>query len=604
MKQTLHNLRVLGLAAALLMAAAPAARAWTAQQLFPSGTTPGYEAVGGNYVQRSLPQWSYGMVEAGVNSSNTNQIIILGMFEGMFNAAFTISESGGKTYATLVPDAGYNDFVTPLACYGSSLFVNRQVKRTFDAYAVDIVPASVDIYGNYREASQWRGEVTKEADGSISIFFNQPLTLQYCTKNYNAYSGDSEMHFNSYQVKFFPWNATVSDRYYITDGSEMYYDDRSYKTEIHFFENNTFTIANWSGFGQGIETVKTSSNPNVSSTFHTMEGYMVPETGKVYMKMQPWMHDVVSVTASTSNVYNAIRRFELRPLENPSAISGLVFNTRDVEGTVTFGVPQHENENDLWAAPHGNLRTTANTVMEFEPFGAYSPELKAALMFRIANTKISCPTQDVTLELKHESLTMVPGTTDDNLLPVNVTASFSVAKNDMFVESFDVYLVEGSSPKGAKTIFLGNVSKNSDNFYKVGGQITLPTPDGKPWNEHKGESHSYPYSLKAVAHYAASSQAPAADGKRMAAGLSSSNHGLGSSTLNFTVGVAGIDADDIEVKATQTGLLVAAPADVTVEVYDMSGRKVAEGVANTEISLGAKGVFVVKVANRAFKLMK
>ncbi len=133
---------------------------------------------------------------------------------------------------------------------------------------------------------------------------------------------------------------------------------------------------------------------------------------------------------------------------------------------------------------------------------------------------------------QHEGLTLVPGVTDDNLLPVYVTASFSVAKNDMFVESFDVYLVEGTSPKGAKTIFLG------------------------------------------------------------------------SSTLNFTVGVDGIASDDIEVRGTRTGLLVAAPADMAVEVYDMAGRKVAEGVDNTEISLGAGGVFVVKVANKAFKLMK
>ena len=79
---------------------------------------------------------------------------------------------------------------------------------------------------------------------------------------------------------------------------------------------------------------------------------------------------------------------------------------------------------------------------------------------------------------------------------------------------------------------------------------------------------------------------------------------LGSSTLNFTVGVDGIASDDIEVRGTRTGLLVAAPADMAVEVYDMAGRKVAEGVDNTEISLGAGGVFVVKVANKAFKLMK
>lgn len=73
--------------------------------------------------------------------------------------------------------------------------------------------------------------------------------------------------------------------------------------------------------------------------------------------------------------------------------------------------------------------------------------------------KVNIDEFDVTLALKHEALSLIPGTTDNNLLPVNVSASFSVARNHIYADNFDVYLVEGTSPKGTKAIYLATLPK-------------------------------------------------------------------------------------------------------------------------------------------------
>ena len=133
----------------------------------------------------------------------------------------------------------------------------------------------------------------------------------------------------------------------------------------------------------------------------------------------------------------------------------------------------------------------------------------------------------------------------------------------------------------------------------------LPSPDGKNWSTHLNEQHSYPYTLMAVAHYNVPSSTPVAPGIKMAAGLAPSNHGLGTEYLNFTVGVDGVNAEsNLTLENTQNGVIVHAPNDMAVEVYNMAGVKVAQGVANSEITFDGKGVFVVKAGAKVFKVVK
>ena len=91
----------------------------------------------------------------------------------------------------------------------------------------------------------------------------------------------------------------------------------------------------------------------------------------------------------------------------------------------------------------------------------------------------------------------------------------------------------------------------------------------------------------------------------MAAGLDPSNHGLGTAYLNFTVGVDGVNAEsNLTLENTQNGVIVNAPENLPVEVYNMAGIKIAEGVANSEITLNATGVLMVKAGAKVFKVVK
>ena len=87
--------------------------------------------------------------------------------------------------------------------------------------------------------------------------------------------------------------------------------------------------------------------------------------------------------------------------------------------------------------------------------------------------------------------------------------------------------------------------------------------------------------------------------------LEPSNHGLGTSYLNFTVGVGGILSDGgVQVEATQNGVMVTAPNDIAVQVYNAAGSLVAEGRANSEILFAGNGVFIIKAGDQVRKLMK
>lgn len=98
----------------------------------------------------------------------------------------------------------------------------------------------------------------------------------------------------------------------------------------------------------------------------------------------------------------------------------------------------------------------------------------------------------------------------------------------------------------------------------------------------------------------------AAPGVRMAATLEPSHHNMTAKNIDEVVtSVDGIETmGDVMMKATQRGVIVTAPYDCDVTVYNMAGIAVANGTANTEIAVNANGVFIVKAAGKAFKLIR
>lgn len=598
---------VIALVTMLFLSGSPSAHGYRATELFPNGSQPCIEAVTGNYVQRSLPQWSYGGLTAGVNANDTTQIVIFGMFEGMLNAAFNITESNGKTYATLATNS--SGYLYTYALQNSSLCVNRQIRTQADddAFGVALFPLSMNNYGNYSTTTQWTGEVKKTDDG-VWIVFTTPIGMRYTDSDHYFFSNGYEGIFNTYELLTYSPNASTADTYYLLNDNTFDKTDRQYSTSIVFTDYDNFTITNWGNFGNGVSIVQNArQSPNVNCAYYQMQGYIDRAKGKVYMKRAPWIQDIVNVTASTADVYSTIRKYELRPIENAAQRSGIVTFQDDVNGTIEFGVPQHVEENDLWAAPYGNLRTLADAELCFEPFAAYDVTNSTILNFRIDNTRIKVPQQDVTLAIQPVKTTFTPNACDPatpQLCPVDAEVVFTV-RNDMFADSYDVYLIEGTDPKGEKSIYMGNLKKSdkdAEGYHTVTGRFELPSPDGKPWSDHFQETFSFPYHIKVVAHYADNTSEA---GMKMAGSvLADSYHGLSQGTVDITVGVAMLGADDMQLEQTRDGITVKAPENMPVEVINMSGITIARGHTNVPLPIDARGIFLVKAGNRVFRIVR
>ena len=90
----------------------------------------------------------------------------------------------------------------------------------------------------------------------------------------------------------------------------------------------------------------------------------------------------------------------------------------------------------------------------------------------------------------------------------------------------------------------------------------------------------------------------------MAAKLDPTHHDLTTVNFSTTTGVNGLINNSLSLQQTPDGIIVNAPENLPVEVYNMAGIKIAEGVANSEITLNATGVLMVKAGAKVFKVVK
>lgn len=82
---------------------------------------------------------------------------------------------------------------------------------------------------------------------------------------------------------------------------------------------------------------------------------------------------------------------------------------------------------------------------------------------------------------------------------------------------------------------------------------------------------------------------------------------VASKFAKVTIGGSSIDtevATKIEVTVVNDGILVKADSDLAVSIADLSGRAVATGKANSTIAVNAKGIYLVTVAGKTYKVIK
>lgn len=588
----------------LLALCAPAGNAvtLTAAQLISLGSKAGMELTYHGYDHASSHAYGNGVgVKMEASQYGDEWVKVTNMFNGMVDLHFKVFNEDGQTYLYLDNNAGLSSSQN---IYGQIMSSNSST------YAkVCVTPVNKKNTANLT-GTQIYGTVSyyDAAKQSFQVDFNIAMNVRYFKSSSAtaASTADKRELYNIYTLMFYQPTATITDTQY-TDSSAS--TAREYPAQFNFDSDwETFNVTNWGGTGMGTYATATSYAPGFYNTWYRMEGKYDALKYKMYMYADTeYMFDGSEIHASNNTYYGnpyVYRMWAVNSAANPTSKY-----TTDIEGDVTFdaGTVSHTGT-DLWATPHGGLKTTATASVEFEDWGVYNAtrnDYGKTFGFRAANTIATIPDFDVTLALKHQALTLTPGTTSTNLLPVNATASFSVKKNDLYVYSFDVYLVEGSDPKGENTIFLGNVAKNDDNFYSVTASFDLPSVDGRPWSEHVGDPYNSTYTLKVVANYVTYDASLPLGDELIHIKLESSNHGLDSATLNFTVGVGGISTDGgIDVQATHGGVTVTAPEDMAVRIYNAAGSLVAEGRTNSEILLSGNGVYIVKVGAQVRKLIK
>lgn len=76
-------------------------------------------------------------------------------------------------------------------------------------------------------------------------------------------------------------------------------------------------------------------------------------------------------------------------------------------------------------------------------------------------------------------------------------------------------------------------------------------------------------------------------------------------TVSVVTGISNVNSDaNVSVSVVDDAIVVRHAADVPIEVYSVDGSLVATGVANSKITVAGKGVYVVKVAGQAAKVLK
>lgn len=603
MKHSLQKKKSTLLAALFALLTVPSVHAITAAQMIQLGGC-GLELPYGSFNQLSNLMTGYGeKLKITASALGSDYIRFEGLFHGLANPHFRVIE----TSATSARIELYNNV-------NGSPYRQSCASNNSKFAMIGVTPANT-YTNDYAGYTTLTGYVTYDpAKQAFQIDFQKPLVVE----GYNqatSFSNPTYQEWHTlYTLLFFQPNATVTDtKYYNTDflgtySSTVKKENRSYGIQILQNDDNTFTLTNWGGAGLAI---------NKNGQLYRLSGYFDFDENMMYINpYQYWMQDISEMSTTSTKKYNYILAWIPESSLTTPISNGNVYTnpnyTIDGEMTVDHTNTRHATA-DMWAAPHGELKTVMGSVdVDFECYAPFdnddSYDLGIYHGFRVGNTKIHIDELDVTLkvDLANSRLTIQDvRSADPSQAWMQAEIAFS-AKNEMFVNSYKVYLVEGDIKTGTRklltTITKGN--KDQNGYYNVDASITVSTPDGKPWSTWQGKTVNIERHILVVADYDTPTSAPA-NGQRMATAMGSSHHGLGTASVSVSVGVDGIQNEgDVSVAATQGGLMVTAPADSEVNVYNMAGIVVAAGKANTEIALDRKGMFIVKVGNKAFKLMK
>ena len=629
MTKHLHNLlTATGILMLCLFAAIPA-RAWTAQSL--------YEYCGGNamglrgsYANQSSAFTESNHLTVDVKETTSGQPILrVRNFMNYFDVYLLIS--GDKASVIWTGDQVYypttsGGYITITGANGSSIRANsmrvRRVVRFnpntkyLDArygQGWNYIPSSqLNSYYGAGLPTDITGEIKQDGDGNLIIWFgpyedcenSASFKIEYC-QNGSIVSTNAYDILDNYIITLYKPNAEASCVKHSTSSGSATQTSMTIPVKVTTLENDPdgydFSMVNFANMPTGYSNFNLKTYSPESKFSNVVKGKIIGDKVEIPQQM------IFSSVSGQMSYYNG-----------PSVMSCTNYytcgfnpdtqqpNTNGViTGKVNSCVPYHVGEN-RWAKTvvDGVNETLWDTHITLDPFNyadldiTTNPRWAARYEnynFNVLQEKtFDC---NLAIEMKHDPNKDFIVVNNQQIGFFNIDYNISSLKNTDYIDHLEMMVVE-SKHNSCKTVPLSSAKILHDN-------ISLDNLSGTverffPTIVNGTVSSDYTFFVKAVYKPIVS----AVPGVRTATTLEDTYHSLNSQSYVIT-GVNGVEADgNLTLQKTQNGVIVHAPSDMAVEVYNMAGVKVAQGVANSEITFDGKGVFVVKAGAKVFKVVK
>ena len=447
---------------------------------------------------------------------------------------------------------------------------------------------------------------TQDANGNFDLYlsFNDnPIEVQVTYTSGTT----KKIYIDTWQIDFFKPTCSISDVEVKNSTSKV----RSYKGEFDFKSGNTFELKNLGGRYAGLSPYYTTTygTTTFASNIEYPTGSYNLENGTAVLNSVRY-----TVEYAAGDPLNLLNDGTNTPKDHIVKCYYTAEKLADgsykknIDGKVRMhpDLANHRGQT-RWVTNGGDCTTWTRLEFSFNDFVALEEDDNTldSRVGTIKETRIT-PDKEVEVTLGVDILEgrLNVRLENENDAFLTATVPFVITKNEHFTTSYDVYVVQGRVSSHdqvdmSKAKYIGTVQYDAAKRgeYSVEGTFT-PEVNVKP-----GETFTDDFTFFVRANYGRETSASTST-KRMAAKLDPTHHDLTTVNFSTTTGVNGLINNSLSLQQTPDGIIVNAPENLPVEVYNMAGIKIAEGVANSEITLNATGVLMVKAGAKVFKVVK
>ena len=448
---------------------------------------------------------------------------------------------------------------------------------------------------------------TQDVNGNFDLYlsFNDnPIEVQVTYTSGTT----KKIYIDTWQIDFFKPTCSISDIEVKNSTSKV----RSYKGEFDFKSGNTFELKNLGGRYAGLSPYYTTNNGTtiIASNIEYPTGSYNLENGTAVLNSVRY-----TVEYAAGNPLNLLYDGTTTPKDHyvkcyytAEKLANGSYK-KNIDGKVRMypDLANHRGQT-RWVTNGGDCTTWTRLEFSFNDFVALDEDDNSTLDSRVGTIKDTRITPDkeveVTLGVDILEGRLNVRLENENDAFLTATVPFVITENEHFTTSYDVYVVQGrvslhDQVDMSKAKYIGTVQYDAAKRgeYSVEGTFT-PEVNVKP-----GETFTDDFTFFVRANYGRETSASTST-KRMAAKLDPTHHDLTTVNFSTTTGVNGLINNSLSLQQTPDGIIVNAPENLPAEVYNMAGIKIAEGVANSEITLNATGVLMVKAGAKVFKVVK